>query len=188
MFHAAKESTVHAVAAAKTTVVRATHDATDVVTSLPGHIGSSDAPAADVRGGAQSATSAPGNREQPEAEPEPVEHVAATEGETKTPAFPDISFSPIAMPMLAGPGSMGVVIGVVAQHKGLGDSVGLSIGIAAIALLSMLTLLAATPINRWLGASGVMVLQRVFGFITLGIAVALVSTGISSLFGIPLVN
>lgn len=187
VFHAMKESTVHAVAVAKTSMTRATHDATDAMASLPGHL---------IPGNTTDSTagSAEVSSSEPAEEPDSIRGDSSQSDsghnqEHKKPgAFPDISFSPMAMPMLAGPGSMGVVIGIVTQNKGVADSFGIALGIVAIALLSMLTLLAATPINRSLGASGVMVLQRVFGFITLGIAVALVSTGISSLFGIPLVN
>lgn len=118
------------------------------------------------------------------------EHAANQPAHGDRPArpLPDISFSPMAMPMLAGPGSMGVVIGIVAHNQGAMDSVGIMIGIAGIALLALIVLAAATPLNRALGSSGILVMQRVFGFITLGIAVALVATGISSLFGIPIVN
>ena len=115
-----------------------------------------------------------------------VGHPAA-EG-TQPHALPDISFSPMAMPMLAGPGAMGVVVGIVAHNQGAVDSLGIMIGIAGIALLSLIVLAASSTLNRVLGSSGVLVMQRIFGFITLGIAVALVATGVSSLFGIPIVN
>lgn len=218
VFQAVKASTVHAVSAAKSSVVQVTHDATDAVVALPSHLlpggdsepddaGSGDTDRtgtlgsaseetplgtgssgedADVVGGTSNANSPQVTT--PERLQEAVGEAQHPNPSKPKKAFPDISFSPMAMPMLAGPGSMGVVIGIVAQNKGVVDSIGIAIGIALIALLSLVTLLAASPINRWLGASGVMVLQRVFGFITLGIAVALIATGISSLFGIPIVG
>lgn len=176
VFVAMKEATLHAVSSAAQTVSRATHSAGHAVDYVLDHD--------------------PGATDDPAATRDSLPADAASDGSSKAtgknePAearFPDISFSPMAMPMLAGPGSMGVVIGIVSQHHSDFDGLGIAIGIAAIAVLSLLVLFAATPINSWLGPGGVMVLQRVFGFITLGIAVALVAQGISSLFGIPLVN
>lgn len=214
VFQAVKDSTVHAVSAAKSSVVQATHDATDAVVALPSHLlpgedvesddevnrsgppvpstessaaahgqaGAATTSTDETTGAGSPQTAASDDQRDATGEAKPANTVKSKK------TFPDISFSPMAMPMLAGPGSMGVVIGIVAQNKGVADSIGIAIGIALIALLSLVTLLAASPINSSLGASGVMVLQRVFGFITLGIAVALIATGISSLFGIPIVG
>lgn len=224
VFRAMKDSTVHAVTAATTSVAKATQNATEAVTDLPHRLLSSDA-TLQASDGSPVELTATDTASLPEAPVAPQSSPGQAEGVTEAGptdkhsdnhgaghadkhggkhgdvyveehgekpradrVLPDIAFSPIAMPILAGPGAMGVVIGLVAQNKGAIDSVGIAIGIVLIAFLSGLTLLAATPINRLLGAHGVMVLQRIFGFITLGIAVALVSTGISSLFGIPLVN
>lgn len=101
-------------------------------------------------------------------------------------AVPDISFSPMAMPMLAGPGAIGVAIGLAAQGTAPLDTVGSLIGIAVIAVLSVVCLLAAGGINNRLGPSGIDAMTRIFGFIVLGIAVALIANGISSLFGVTL--
>lgn len=98
----------------------------------------------------------------------------------------DISFSPMAMPMLAGPGAIGVVIGVTARNPGGANSIGIAVGILAIALLTLICLLTAGRITKLLGPSGIMAMQRIFGFIVLAIAVALIATGISALFGLQL--
>lgn len=98
----------------------------------------------------------------------------------------DISFSPMAMPMLAGPGSIGVVIGLTAQHPGTLNSIGIVVGILGISALTLVCLLLAAQLTKSLGHGGIMAMQRIFGFIVLGIAVALVSVGVSQLFGLQI--
>jgi small neutral amino acid transporter SnatA (MarC family) len=101
-------------------------------------------------------------------------------------AHNDIAFSPVAMPVLAGPAAMGVVLGLTAQSTSVDADAGILIGIALISLLCVIGLRACNPILHTLGGSGILALQRVFGFILLAIAVALVANGISALFGIPI--
>lgn len=115
-----------------------------------------------------------------------TEQYAAPESSAPPATLPDISFSPMAMPMLAGPGAMGVVIGLVTSHSGAPQAIGIGLGLVGISLLCFLVLSASAALNRMLGPSGIMVMQRIFGFITLGIAVALVASGISTLFGIQI--
>ncbi len=101
-------------------------------------------------------------------------------------ASADVSFSPMAMPMLAGPGAIGVTIGLAAQATTALDTVGAMIGIGVIAVLAAICLLTAGAINARLGPTGIDAMTRIFGFIVLAIAVALVANGLSGLFGIPL--
>ena len=98
----------------------------------------------------------------------------------------DIAFSPVAMPLLAGPAAMGMVIGLTSQTTTLQADIGVLIGIGLITILAVYGLRAASPILHYLGASGILAFQRIFGFILLAIAVTLVANGISSLFGIPI--
>lgn len=98
----------------------------------------------------------------------------------------DIAFSPVAMPMLAGPAAMGVVVGLTSQSASVAADFGIFIGIFAISVVAIYGLRASNAILHTLGASGILALQRVFGFILLAIAVALVAGGISALFGIPI--
>ncbi len=197
---AMKSATIRAVSTAADTVSHTAHHASAAVAELPDLL----VPELDKVTGSTTTDSSekkPGNAAPelddvaahevdvpPPPSEQPAEPGAASGHPEQEAKLPDISFTPMAMPMLAGPGAMGVVIGLVARHTGAVESIGIAVGIAAICVLALLTLLAATPINRWLGPGGVLVLQRVFGFITLGIAVALVTQGISDLFGIPIVN
>jgi len=112
-------------------------------------------------------------------------HSTATQGPPRK-AVLDVSFTPMAMPLLAGPGAMGIVIGLEAQSRVWTHSLGTTVGIVAMSLLVGVCLLGSTALNKVITPGAAVAMQRIFGFIILGIAVALVSAGISSLFGVPL--
>src|SRR5688572_29110660 len=69
---------------------------------------------------------------------------------------PDVSFTPLAMPSLSGPGSIAVVLGVSStiQERGhiVFGYVFVAVGIAVTALISYIVLKAATRLDRLLGA------------------------------------
>ena len=50
-------------------------------------------------------------------------------------AKPDVSFSPMALPLIAGPGSIGVVIALAARNTAVGFHIGIVLGIAVTAAL-----------------------------------------------------
>jgi multiple antibiotic resistance protein len=95
----------------------------------------------------------------------------------------DISFTPMAMPLLAGPGAIGVVVGLAAHGHTWEDYVGYVIAILLIAGTVLGCLGASGPIFRRLGPNGIGVLNRIFGFLILAIAVALVARGAVALAG-----
>lgn len=77
---------------------------------------------------------------------------------------------PLAIPKTAGPGAIALAISMGAvdvQFKIAGDLVAI-LGVTATALIAML---AAGPIERVLGVSGLNILNRLFGLILLAIAV-----------------
>ena len=93
----------------------------------------------------------------------------------------DISFSPLAMPMLAGPGSIALLIGMAAKSEGMLDHVWIIGAILAVALLSFLILLLAPRVVKYLGKSGISALSRMMGFIVLAIGIQYIANGVSPL-------
>jgi len=89
----------------------------------------------------------------------------------------DISLTPMAMPMLSGPGSIGVVMGLAADSDGLLTYVGIILGILAIGLTVYLFLRMGGPLEKRLGPSAVGGINRIFGFLILAIAVQLIWDG-----------
>lgn len=96
----------------------------------------------------------------------------------------DISFTPMAMPMLSGPGSIAVVIGLASQAQGITDLMLVTLAIVAVALISYLILRIAPISAKYIGPSGMSAVTRMMGFIAMAIAVQFILNGISKYFGI----
>jgi multiple antibiotic resistance protein len=95
----------------------------------------------------------------------------------------DISLTPMAMPILSGPGSIGVVMGLAAHASGLMTYVGMVIGITALALSVYLFLRLGGPLVGKLGPGAVGGITRIFGFLIFAVAVQLVWDGVADLRG-----
>ena len=93
----------------------------------------------------------------------------------------DISLTPMAMPMLSGPGSIGVVMGLAADAGGTVSYLGIVIGIVALGLVVYLFLRLGGPLVKRLGPGAAGAINRIFGFLLLAIAVQLVCDGIVDL-------
>jgi multiple antibiotic resistance protein len=91
----------------------------------------------------------------------------------------DISLTPLAMPLLSGPGAIGVVMALAAHVDSVLAYVGMVIGIAAVSLTVYLFLRMGGPLVRRLGPGAVGAINRIFGFLTLAIAVQLVWNGVA---------
>ena len=94
----------------------------------------------------------------------------------------DISFSPLAMPLLSGPGSIAVVLGLGSQAVGFGDYVSLFIAIILVATACFGVLRIAPVAVKYLGKTGMTALTRMMGFIALTIGVQFIINGVTSIF------
>src|SRR6267378_4679242 len=95
----------------------------------------------------------------------------------------DISLTPMAMPMLSGPGSIGVVMGLAAHADGFLAYLGMVIGIVLIGFSVYLFLCLGGPLVKRLGPSAMGAVTRIFGFLILAIAVQLVWDGVADFKG-----
>ena len=95
----------------------------------------------------------------------------------------DISLTPMAMPLLSGPGSIGVVMALAANVNSFLSYVGLVIGIFALTVSVYLFLRLGGPLVGKLGPNAVGAITRIFGFLILAIAVQLVADGVMDLRG-----
>ncbi|WP_139923909.1 MarC family protein [Hymenobacter sp. DG01] len=94
----------------------------------------------------------------------------------------DISFTPLAMPMLSGPGSMAVCIGLFTEKLSFLDMALIFLGFVLVALAAYLILMSSLRLTRFLGRPGMAALARIMGFITLAIGVNFLATAIGALF------
>lgn len=81
----------------------------------------------------------------------------------------DISFSPMALPMLAGPGAIGAVIALGARNGSVETLIGLTLGYFLLALLTGVLLYFATPLFDKLKPGAIDALTRIMGFLILAI-------------------
>lgn len=93
----------------------------------------------------------------------------------------DIAFSPLAMPILSGPGSIAFVIGLSAKN---GSYIYLNslLSIACITLITFIILLLSPKLMKVLGKKGMEKLSKISGFITMAIGTQMVLTGLKSFF------
>jgi multiple antibiotic resistance protein len=101
---------------------------------------------------------------------------------SSNPEVEDISVFPMAIPMIAGPGSIASIMLLVARSEGLQESLVVLGALAAILLLTLLALLAAGPLMRLLGHRMEAMITRILGVILAALAAQFVIDGISVSF------
>ena len=96
----------------------------------------------------------------------------------------NIAAFPLAIPLLAGPGAITATVLLAGQAGGRPIWLGVLIGvIAAVAIASLITFLAAERISKLLGITGNIVLSRLLGVILAALAVQYVIDGARAVFG-----
>jgi multiple antibiotic resistance protein len=92
----------------------------------------------------------------------------------------DISVFPLATPLIAGPGTMGAVILLMADAKGnLAHQAGVLLALLAMILFTFVALLSASQIHRLLGVTGIHVIMRISGILLTALAVQFIFDGIA---------
>jgi len=90
----------------------------------------------------------------------------------------DVAFTPVAMPMLSGPGAIAVTIGMATQVEHVIDHVPIIAGIALVSLTAFLVLRSADRVVDFMGVTGVTALTRIMGLLLVGIGVQFVFIGV----------
>ncbi|MEL7354158.1 MAG: MarC family protein [Cyanobacteria bacterium J06560_5] len=97
----------------------------------------------------------------------------------------DISFMPMTIPLLAGPGAIAVALGLAAEAsrgvKGLETAqnlLAIAVAIGIIGLIIYIALRSSTLLLKWLGAGGIHALSRLLGLFVMAIGVQLILNGI----------
>jgi multiple antibiotic resistance protein len=99
------------------------------------------------------------------------------------PEIEDVSVFPMAIPMIAGPGSIASVMLLMARGDGLTGSLVVLAALAAILLLTLLALLLAGPMMRLLGHRIEAMITRILGVILAALAAQFVIDGIEASLG-----
>ncbi|PTX91443.1 MarC family NAAT transporter [Opitutus sp. ER46] len=90
----------------------------------------------------------------------------------------DVSFSPLAMPLFAGPGSIAMTIGFTSLATAWTDYVAIILGIVIVAIISYITLRLADRVVKIVGVNGMQALSKIMGFLILCIGIQFVVNGV----------
>ncbi|HEX2764829.1 MAG TPA: MarC family protein [Allosphingosinicella sp.] len=101
---------------------------------------------------------------------------------SEDPAHDDVSVFPMAIPMIAGPGSIASVMLLMARSQGLSQSLVVLAALAAVLILTLLSLFAAGTLMRLLGHRMEAMLTRLLGVLLAALAAQFVIDGISVSF------
>ena len=97
----------------------------------------------------------------------------------------DYSFSPLAMPSIAGPGSIAVVMGFATQIPAEAPILGhivVAIGIAITIAIAFVALSSARFIQKLLGDHGMQAVSKMMGFLLTCVAVQFLASGARDFF------
>jgi len=93
----------------------------------------------------------------------------------------DITLIPMAVPIISGPGAIGMVMGLIAKDPQPINYIGSLLGIVAIGLLVYVCLAFGDSLIQRLGRSGIDAFTRILGFFILSISIQLMTNGAFSL-------
>lgn len=93
----------------------------------------------------------------------------------------DIALTPLAMPMLAGPGSMSLLITYYQEHHSTEEIIASCLAIMATSLVIFIILRSAHYLSKMLGTSGIVAISRIVGFLTIAIGIQYIISAILSI-------
>lgn len=104
-------------------------------------------------------------------------------GELDTPVVEqerDIAITPLALPLLAGPGTLTTVMILMSESPDAHVSV--VGGIVSAMIVSWFIVRQASRVDHWLGAEGAVIITKILGFLLAALAIEIGSEGIRELF------
>ena len=108
---------------------------------------------------------------------------ARAEKVRETPEIEDVSVFPMAMPMLAGPGAIASVMLLEGGADGPAGTLVVLGALLAVLVLTLLALLAASPLLKLVGARVETVITRLLGVLLAALAAQYVIDGLRGSFG-----
>jgi MarC family membrane protein len=92
-----------------------------------------------------------------------------------------IALTPLAMPMLAGPGSISLLIAFYQEHNSTNEIIISTLAIITVAVLIFLILRSAHYLAKILGQSGIVAISRIIGFLTIAIGIQYIISSVLSI-------
>ncbi len=105
------------------------------------------------------------------------------QGELETPVVEqqrDVAITPLALPLLAGPGTLTTVMLLMSESPDAHLSI--VVGIVAAMFVTWFIVRQSARVDRWIGAEGAIIITQLLGFLLAALAVEIGSAGIRELF------
>lgn len=106
--------------------------------------------------------------------------VELQEGQAKE----DVALTPLAIPLLAGPGAISTVVVLAGQAHGMARASAVYASIVVTGIITFLTLRVGEPLLSRLGKTGIRVVTRIMGLLLAALAVQFVLTGVKEGLGL----
>jgi len=106
--------------------------------------------------------------------------VELQEGQAKE----DVALTPLAIPLLAGPGAISTVVVLAGQAHGMARASAVYTSIVVTGIITYLTLRVGEPLLSRLGKTGIRVVTRIMGLLLAALAVQFVLTGVKEGLGL----
>ena len=91
----------------------------------------------------------------------------------------EIAYTPIGIPLIAGPGAITSVMILSSEASGFADKAAFLIAIIIVMILTYLIFTAAERFTKKFGATGLRIMQRIMGLILMVIAVQFIVNGVT---------
>ncbi|WP_017314439.1 MarC family protein [Mastigocladopsis repens] len=105
------------------------------------------------------------------------------QGDLDTPVIDqerDVAITPLALPLLAGPGTLTTVMLLMSESPS--PHISVIVGIVGAMFVTWLILRLANGIDKWIGVEGEVIITQLLGFLLAALAVEIGSVGIKELF------
>ncbi len=107
-----------------------------------------------------------------------IEENAALQTSNKS----SIGVVPLAMPMVIGPGGISTVVIYASSSQTYIHTLSIIAASLIISIICYLTLRAGNQVSRYLGNTGMSILNRVMGLLLAAVAVEIMATGLKAIF------
>lgn len=99
-------------------------------------------------------------------------------GESQEDFSNDIAITPLAIPMIAGPGAITNGIVLMEDASTFGYKLILILGLLSVMLITLVVLVSSSKLVKWMGDMGIKVMMRLMGLIVMVIAVEFFFAGL----------
>jgi multiple antibiotic resistance protein len=94
----------------------------------------------------------------------------------------DIAFTPMAMPLLSGPGAIAVILTLNARAAQFVNDLAIAFAVVTVALVTFATLRFATTVQSYISETGRIAFSKILGFLLLCVSVQFIMSGVAPLF------